>query len=239
MATLIIPWRETDDLWRLAALGAVRSLRLSEGYQTLIANEQDPAQPWVKARPFWQALQGRDPDEVVAMHDADVWCSHYHLEEAIAAVADGEVEWALPHGRVYRLTPVSTRRLLNGASLDQPQLEQPSYDGIPGGGIVVARVGTLLDTPLDALFVGWARRTSAGAWRSPPCTAKPYRGDAILIHLWHEPQERQTRTRGSLDNWLRKACYGEAAGDPERMRRLVDGGKRNLEVAEAPVHDHA
>jgi hypothetical protein len=237
MPLLIIPWKETDCLWRLAALGYVKGLRHEEQFSVKLATSE-PAPNWVKAQPVWGALAGVIPDSlVVLIHDADVWCPPAELDQAIAAVVSGKAQWSLPHRRVMRLDQGSTRRLCNGGTFEDNHLEQDPYDGIPGGGIVVARAGTLRETPLDPRFVGWGQEDESWGAALTTLHGEPWRGDAELIHLWHPPQERLTRSRGSIDNWLLKVCYCEAFGNPERMRALVDKGKLALETAQPRLHD--
>lgn len=127
--------------------------------------------------------------------DADVWCEG--IAEAVAAI-DAECRWAIPHLKVHRLTPEATADVLAGAEPQDQPTEMRPYNGMVGGGIVAIARETLLEVPLDPRFVGWGREDCA--WREALITVTDewWRGDAPLVHLWHDPQPQPdaSRTRG-------------------------------------------
>ena len=49
-------------------------------------------------------------------------------------------------------------------------------------------------------------------------------------HLWHEPQQRQTRRRGSDESWRLWRRYQKASGDKEAMMSLVYEAAVSLET---------
>lgn len=49
----------------------------------------------------------------------------------------------------------------------------------------------------------------------------PWRGEADLIHLWHPPERRMSRRKGSPESWALYHRYREAAGDRAAMKELL------------------
>ena len=50
---------------------------------------------------------------------------------------------------------------------------------------------------------------------------QPYLGEADLVHLWHPPQQRLSRRKGSHENWALMRRYAAARRDPEQMRSIL------------------
>ena len=120
------------------------------------------------------------------LHDADVWCDG--LPEAVSAVADGH-SWAIPHRQVYRLSKDGTDAYLRR----QPwkfKLDQQPYEGMLGGGIIVAQRDVLLRVPIDPRFIGWGQEDESHGMALWTIEGAPWRGTSDLIHLWHPPQDR-------------------------------------------------
>jgi hypothetical protein len=156
--------------------------------------------------------------EIVILADADVWCDG--LADAVNAVKAG-AGWAAPHLRVHRLTEEGTEAVIGGKDWrDQPLAQEP-YKGILGGGVVVARRESLLEAPLDSRFVGWGQEDEAHALALNALFGKPWRGSADLIHLFHPPQPRLTRRRGSQESWKLRQRYLRCRNDPRAMRALI------------------
>jgi hypothetical protein len=216
---------------------------------------REAAWSWVKARyaerhPDWQLLEAPAPDgpwckgaalapaiesteaEIIVQADADVWADG--LAEAVRAVADG-APWALPHTLVHRLTEEATAAVLAGADWrDQPLAQQP-YKGIEGGGFVVASKTVLEAVPVDPRFVFWGQEDECHAIALRTLVGEPWRGNADLVHLFHPPQERMTRRRGSRESWDLRRHYFAASKDPAALAALVEEGRDALATAQSSM----
>lgn len=180
------------------------------------------------------AIAACDAGAVVVVADADVWCDG--ISAAVAAVEAG-APWAIPHDLVHRLSETGTAAVLAGAHWrGQPVCQQP-YPGVMGGGIVVARRETLLEAPLDPRFVGWGQEDESWAVALTALAGPPWRGAAPLLHLWHPPQPRLDRRRGSTGGWNLRRRYLRARRDPAAMRQLLDEARHALHSPEPAVHD--
>jgi hypothetical protein len=157
--------------------------------------------------------------DIVVQADADVWTDG--LAAAVNAVKSGAA-WAIPHGMVRRLSQEGTMATIAGfAWQDQPVAQRP-YRGVPGGGIVVASRAVLDAVPLDRRFIGWGQDDEAHALALNALVGEPWRGQAELIHLWHPPQSRMTRRRGSRESWALRSRYAAAKDDPAAMSALIE-----------------
>jgi hypothetical protein len=172
--------------------------------------------PWVKAHAIAAAAEESSAD-IVVVHDADVWCDG--LPAAVEAVRNGE-PWAIPHGFVYRLTEASTPYFMGGTHPEELPADA-RYWGFAGGGIVVLRRTDLLRVPLDPRFVGWGGEDESWAIALEATLGKPWRGNELLIHLWHPPQERASRRYGSLESRSLVRRYRSARRNPALMEELL------------------
>lgn len=204
---------------------------------------------WQDRHPDWQVVVGGCPDdgqwrkgvavadaaaradgETAVVTDADVLCEL--VAPAVAAVAAGEVGWAMPHRGVYRLSRTGTDDLLGGGPLPVGLVNAPRralgmdlvgvHTGVLGGGVVVLPVGTLRQVPIDPRFGGWGQEDTSWGRALTVLAGTPWRGHAPLWHLWHPPQPRLGRDRGvgspeSLALWRR---YRRAVS-PQQMRALL------------------
>lgn len=161
----------------------------------------------------------RSDAEIIVVHDADVWTDG--VDGAVTACQNG-AKWAIPHRGVFRLTEEGTHNFLAGQPWKDQPLEQPAYLGIEGGGIVVARRETLLDIPLDPRFVGWGQEDQSWGLALRALLGAPHRVKRPLVHLYHPPQQRLTRSRGSKENWGLRRRYYLARLDPDQMRQLIE-----------------
>lgn len=176
--------------------------------------------PWVKATAAGNALAQADGD-ILVIADADVIC--HGVDEAVEAVRRG-APWAVPHGKVYRLTAEATAAVLGGAkpaSVAQCTT-QPPYMGIGGGGITVLPRDVYERVPLDPRFVGWGGEDESWALALGAMAGKHWRGTAPLFHLWHESQPRLNRHVGSAASRALHVRYQYASQDgPAAMRALL------------------
>lgn len=175
------------------------------------------------------------PADIVIVADADCWTDG--LPPAIEAVERG-APWAIPHSPVHRLNQTGTANVLDGNPPDPRQLEQPPYPGVAGGGFLVAPRDTLLDVPLDPRFVGWGQEDECWAMALEARHGPPWRGTADLLHLWHPPQERLDRRRGTREGWLLRRRYLKARHDPVLMRELLSEAHDALSAPQHPRDDH-
>lgn len=171
--------------------------------------------------------------DIVVLADAD--CFTDGLEDAIAAVAGG-AGWGIPHRTVHRLHEKGTAAVLAGKPWNRQPLAQKAYRGIEGGGYVVAKRDTLLEIPLDPRFVGWGQEDEAHAIALRCLRGPPWRGDAPLVHLWHPPQQRLSRTRGSREGWNLRRRYLRARQSPDQMRFLLEEARDALHAYQPAVH---
>lgn len=193
-----------------------------------------PEGPWCKGAAINVAVSDCDA-EIVIQADADVWSDG--LPAAVEAVREG-APWALPHTLVHRLSEEGTEALLADADWHD-QLAQEPYKGIEGGGIVVATREVLWAVPIDQRFVLWGQEDECHAIALRTLVGAPMRGCAPLIHLFHPPQERMTRRRGSHESWELRRRYFAASKDPARMAALVEEGRDARSTDQPPVHDRS
>jgi hypothetical protein len=171
---------------------------------------------WVKGHAANAGVAAASHDLVI-LADAD--CLTDGIPAAIKAVADGAA-WAIPHRKVFRLSEESTDRFVETGEVTHP-LDRRAYVGMPGGGMVVARRDVLLDCPLDPRFRGWGQEDESWALALTCLVGKPWRGTADLIHLYHPPEPRMSRRKGSPESWGLFKRYRAAARNPDAMRALL------------------
>lgn len=168
-----------------------------------------------------------DADVIVAA-DSDVWCT------GIAAAVDavGEHGWAVPHLMVHRLSAESTDMVIDeGAAWEGLALSSENrrdsrpYKGYLGGGITVIRRDVLERVPPDRRMAGWGSEDEAWALALRTLVGPPWRGDADLVHLWHPPQPRLSRSVGTRENRALLNRYHRARNKPAAMRALVEEGR--------------
>lgn len=174
--------------------------------------------------------------DIVVVADADVWCDE--TETAVEEVAAG-AGWAIPHRGVFRLTETATSQVLAGESWIDLELDERPYLGLLGGGIVVAHRETLLTIPLDPRFIGWGGEDDSWGMALRTMLGPPARGRGQLVHLWHPPQPRVTRRRGSAANWKLRGRYLAAVDDPAAMRRLLTEAHDALGPLDPSDHDRS
>jgi hypothetical protein len=155
--------------------------------------------------------------DIVVVADADVWCDG--LDDAVAAVETGAT-WAVPHRLVHRLDRDATASLVATGAPDTGRTER-SYVGHAGGGLTVMRRATYRRVPIDPRFVGWGQEDDAHALALRTLTGLPWRGRTDLIHLWHPPQPRQTRSVGSPESQRLLRRYKTATRSHQAMYALV------------------
>lgn len=227
---VVVPFRSGCP-WRERAWRYVRG-RLEQHSDWQIIEASASQGPWCKAAAVNPVVEQVDA-EIVIQADAD--CFTDGLQEAIEAVEAG-APWAIPHEMVSRLTEEATERVLAGADWrDRPLVQRP-YRGIAGGGFVVASREVLQAVPLDRRFIGWGQDDEAHALALQTLVGEPWRGTAPLVHLWHPPQERMTRNRGSQESWALRRRYARAKNDPAAMAALIEESRVGNEPGQHPLH---
>lgn len=217
---VIIPWRDQPD--RRAAAAWVEDRLRRHGHAPM-RGEVAAHEPWSKGAAVAHALgEPTSVDEVVVVHDADVWSDGLH--DAILAVVGGRFHWAVPHRTVRRLDADETTRELGLAWPPRAnRLERHAYTGVMGGGIVVIRRALYDEAPFDRRFIGWGQEdVAAGAtWRA--LGGAPWRGNATLWHLHHEPEPKLTSAIGSRESQLLCRRYVRAAQrrDTVELRSII------------------
>ena len=240
--SIIIPWRGSGPQ-RVDALRVVQSmLTAMTDAQVIVARMTDDSGPWRKAEAIMNGLRASDRQYVV-MHDADVVVHPEDIRRALGAVRCEIAAWGMPHRLNHRLTEQATKRVMRVAdeamALDvtsmhgvfeeimieasEPASLEQVHPGHAGGGIVVMRRSLLVDIPPDIRFAGWGQEDDAWAHALTTLVGPPHRGEAPLYHLWHPPQTRMDRVRGSRESMDLYWRYTEAAkGGWHSMRALVN-----------------
>ena len=211
--SVVIPWRGGCP-HREAALGWVLARWRAAGHKPVVG--ETSTGPWCKARAVADALS-RAAGDVLVVADADVWCDG--IGDAIAAVLAG-APWAVPHGQVHRLDQAATATALAGCAL-AGRLDQPPYRGFEGGGLSVLPRSLYDQVPLDPRYRGWGQEDESWALALRTLAGAPWRGTAPLYHLWHPPQDRESRRWGSPDARSLYRRYLAATGRPAVMRALL------------------
>lgn len=184
---------------------------------------------WRKASAVADGLTRTDAD-VIVVHDADVLVPMAALRLAVTVVNNGAA-WAIPHTNVHRLSRLSTAERIAGMSSVIPhrqQLVRWPYVGVAGGGIVVLRRETYEDCPLDERFIGWGNEDICWGFALSTLHGAPWRGDADLVHLYHEHAAPGATRSPRFDSERLRRAYRAYRGDAERMRALVDGAKNSV-----------
>jgi hypothetical protein len=221
MATtaVIVPYREAPG--RRPLLQWVgRQWAVAAPHVDFILCTDDPhgTGPWRKARAVANGINATTADLLV-VHDADVWCEE--TMAAVRAVDAGRAEWAIPHNLVYRLKPRPTRVVLDGGQLVYSPVERKPYTGWPGGGVVVLTRDAWETAPLDPRFEGWGQEDEAWALALLTLVGPPWRGDAPLVHLYHQPAYRRTSKFGSREGKRLFERYVTAARSRDEMAALI------------------
>lgn len=230
---VLIPWRG-GCAYRERALAWVLSRHAENGWPVVIGRHETG--PWCKAAAVADALEQTLAD-VLVIADADVWTEG--LPEAVGAVQGGAV-WAMPHKSVHRLSEAATARLMAGEDPDALDLDERAYRGVEGGGVTVVRRETYQDCPLDPRFMGWGSEDESHGLALRELHGAPWRprGPARLLHAWHPPQQRATRSFGSLAGRDLRKRYIRAQYRPTVMRALVEEAKAHeLDGPVEPVGD--
>lgn len=222
--SVLVPWRPGCP-HRERAWAWVRHRYESSYPDWEIVTSSGPAGPFSRSAAILDAAS-RARGDVLVVADADVWC-----DPAAAVDAASSSPWAIPHRLIHRLSADSTERLIGGAdwrglplSTDNAQDRKP-YRGHQAATLLVLRRDVLEEAPPDPRFVGWGQEDDAWAGALNTLVGAPWRGYADLVHLWHPPQARHSRTVGNQAGVVLWRRYRNAR-TPELMRHLIEEGRR-------------
>jgi hypothetical protein len=234
---VVVPFRGGCS-HREAAWEFVRRLYVERHPDWVVVEAEAPTGEWCKGAAINPVIDGCEAD-IVIQADGDVWCGG--LAEAVGAVRGG-APWAIPHTMVHRLSEDGTRDVLAGEPWpgedDKSAHAQRPYQGVAGGGILVASREALLAAPLDRRFRGWGQDDEAHALALNALVGQPWRGDAPLFHLWHPPQPRITRRRGSRESWRLRCRYVRCRDDPAAMAALLEESRVADRFDQDAMHHH-
>jgi hypothetical protein len=229
---VIFPWRGGCD-FREAAWRWVEARYRGSFPGLPLARAEAPAGPWRKGCAVADAVR-RSAADIIAIADADVWS--LGLPAAFAEVADG-APWAMPHTRLYRLSPEGTSAVLSGGRWEDQPLDQRAYRGLDGGGVVVASREVLMAIPIDPRFEGWGQEDEAWAFALGGLLGPVWRADFPMVHLWHPPQPRASRRHGSRENWQLRRRYLRARRDPRAMSALIEEAHEHFGSSDPALQD--
>jgi hypothetical protein len=213
-------------MWRAAGLPVVQAW----------PGETGVVKYWRKGRAVGNGVRemtGAGRNFIIA--DADVFLADRDMKVLGGAIdyVERSGGWACPTSHVTRLNRAASEAVTSGGAWPYADLRPPAGDveerhrQHAGGGLVVISAEAYAACPLDPRFRGWGHEDDSWAYALHTMIGQPLRGSAELYHLWHPPQERQTRARGSDENWTLFQRYHDARGDREKMgalmREFMDG----------------
>lgn len=147
---VVVPFRAGCP-HRQAAWEHVQRLYSGHHPSWQVIEARAPAGKWCKGAALAPTIEACDA-EIVILADADVWVDG--LEAAVDAVRAG-APWSIPHRLVHRLDEEGTEAVLAGADWHDQPLTQRPYQGIAGGGVLVAAREVVHSIPIDSRFTGW------------------------------------------------------------------------------------
>lgn len=223
MITAVLPYRSDGSPERRRNLEAIQSRWIAEGVSVVKGEGKDG--PWSKGSAVWEAMTLVETRWAV-ISDADVWTDG--VVEALRGMERTGRRWAVPYGKVYRLTDEATERWIEHGRPVNPTFDRWPYEGHAGGGIVVMRTEDYSRVPMDPRFLGWGQEDDAWSLALHLLLGRPYRVRCGLWHLWHPPQEKMNDYAGSQESLDLYARYRACRRDPKAMRCLLGEGRRLL-----------
>lgn len=170
-----------------------------------------------------RALAQVETDHVLIV-DAD--CLIPNLPQTALELEASDSAWCMPHLRIYRLTPEATRLVHMGVDpftlIGDRGLLLERYKHVIGAGAVLMPTEDARRVPFDPRFEGWGGADWSWGWALQTLLGAPLRPSSPMVHLWHPPQPRPSRSIGSPENEALRARYKAAFGDLTAMRILID-----------------
>ena len=218
--SVVFPWRP-GCLWRERSFNWVRDRYAATHPSWEVVIGESPQGLFSRSAAILDGAR-RASGDVLVVADADVWCDPADAVERVT-----ETGWSVPHTLIHRLSEESSDLFMGGFPLDELELDQSNrqdrkpYRGNETGTLVVLAREVLFDVPPDPRFVGWGQEDNAWGAALNTLVGKSVRLGADLVHLWHPPQERQTRVVGNPEGQALWRRYQKAARRPEAMRALL------------------
>lgn len=217
----------TREMWRAAGLPVVQAQ----------PGEARIATYWRKGRAVANGVRElTGAGRIFVIADADVFLTDHDMPALLSAIdyVERSGGWACPTSHVTRLNQAASEKITGPHNPGLPLPDELRGDAIEerhrqhtGGGLVVISAEAYAACPLDPRFTGWGHEDDSWSYALHTMIGQPLRGSAELYHLWHPPQERQTRARGSDESWALFQRYHDARGDREKMgalmREFMDG----------------
>lgn len=161
--------------------------------------------------------------DIFIFADGDTTTHHGWINEAIEAIHNKEIFWAL-YTRCDKLDVVSSNRLLNSPTsieIDNYQVDETTFGVSLGGIVIVPREGYETVGGFDERFTTWGAEDACFAMSMYTLWGVPHRYPSTIYHLWHNyslpalfghpDQHRQQ---------LLTQRYTDASLNPEKMKEV-------------------
>lgn len=229
--TVVIPWAGNDPARLAARAWTMRQYAVHHRGWRIVTSAAAPLEePWSKAKAVRRILDSVNPEGILVITDADVFCQGIDISVSSIRLQGRYCQWSMPHNLVCRFNEAATKRVLAGAEawtqMMDGNLDQGLYQGFEGGGITVLTRQMYEAVPMDERFTGFGQEDEAWGLALRTLAGVPSQGQQVLYHLHHKPQERLDRRWGSVASRELYDRYAVASGDPEKMRALLD--ERNV-----------
>lgn len=159
--------------------------------------------------------------QTIVIADADCYIENpQHVIDYVSAVESGQLQWVIPHKKVYRIPEVLTQKLYDTGTIDLKQVGCYNISINMGGGMpILSRKAWETVNGIDPRFVGWGGEDVSFGWALRCLVGEPTRGFSNLVHLYHPDQG--PRKQISPENQKLMARYQLASHDKIAMRKLV------------------
>lgn len=217
MTTAVLIPFVSEDKDRQAAFKAICNWwRDNFGFQVI----KGTAEPYTKGAALNDAFARCNAD-ILCIADSDcILQEPLRIKEIVVDIERGQFEWAVPHGRVHRLTEKATNDFYLNGECDITDVHFPPYQGCKGGGLVIlSRKAWETVGGIEPRFSGWGGEDVAFGFALELLVGKPHVGNGRLIHLWHEEQGPK-RPMSEISLKL-VGLYQEARYSPAKMRALI------------------
>ena len=213
--TVIVPYRYTDS-YRHRACEWVLDWWSNRGIATLVGECDGD---WSKGAAV-DSVRSQVETEGLIIADCDVVISRELLGISKAAVRGG-APWAMPHGRVIRLSRGESARIYRVGDTALSSARDSRW-APPGGGVVILTTDAYdMVGGIDPRFVGWGGEDISFARALDTLVGLGVRFGGILWHLSHPRTARRPGNRASIESERLAGLYLDAEGNPSAMRTLI------------------
>lgn len=221
VASVVVPWRETPDRAEAWAWLKTWYNHYHSDWELI---ESDVPGEWNKSAAVNAGVEAATTGVVLVM-DADVLINPGSLR---AAVREAErVPWVVPHGKVHRLRPEPTERLLGTypsgvLSVPHAPVLRTPYTGVAGGGAFAMRKDSFLAMGgFDTHFTGWGGEDTSFGIAADTLLGKHVRYHHVpLVHLFHDPGLRTVHPQYGA-NHGRQMQYERLSGNAVGMAEFL------------------